>query len=321
MEVKDLEKKWQTLSTLEARDDYRTIRVEKDCLAEVYLGLSSSDRRCLILRLPRRIEFRRSTTDKLEMVFNRDVGGLILELTDAQVEQEFNELVLSLYRNIKDISSVDLYTAKFIECFGRWSSLFDRQPDGSLSDADVQGLFGELYVLIQLLHERSDQSADELSRSWRGPYREPQDFQLEDKSIEVKTIGPKGNVVEIHGLQQLYVESGRTLELMVLRVERDFNAGQSLETIFNSAKELLLHLGGDPLILYEALAQKGVSNDTLPDYDLLRFCPRKISAYDASSDRFPKLTPKNVSSAITKIPAYTLNITELVEFCLVDKDI
>ena len=54
---------------------------------------------------------------------------------------------------------------------------FEKDRIKKLSKEDVQGLYGELFLLNSLI-DKSKQNINELIKSWRGPYYDRKDFIL-----------------------------------------------------------------------------------------------------------------------------------------------
>lgn len=81
-----------------------------------------------------------------------------------------------------------------------WHSLLRSGGSGRLSDAEQQGLFGELLMLRRLISRCGAATA---LAAWRGPLDEPKDFRVGELAVEVKTCGGGRHSVEITSADQL----------------------------------------------------------------------------------------------------------------------
>jgi hypothetical protein len=81
-----------------------------------------------------------------------------------------------------------------------WHSLLRSGGSARLSEAEQQGLYGELLMLRRLISRRGATAA---LAAWRGPLDEPKDFRMGELAVEVKTRGGGRRSVEITSADQL----------------------------------------------------------------------------------------------------------------------
>lgn len=303
---------WDKVSALDPRQDYRVVRFDQGCSAEVYIALSAEDHRCLILRSSE-LSMRPIEKQKLEIKYDDTIPGLVLSLADNDYQDLFDDLVVSLYGVIKSESSTTDAEQAFIRQFRKWVALFEAEHIQSLNEETILGLIGELHVLEELLGDASDLEVNKILSSWRGPYDETQDFVLEDKNLEVKTITSRASSIQINSLSQLTEEHGKGLELVVRTVSSSADTGVSLSETFQRVVEQTVQRGGDATILFEAISQKGLSTRNIADYDYLKYLFNMEKIYDAEVSGFPKLTAHNISPAITKA-SYIVSLEGLEPF-------
>ncbi|WP_289172294.1 PD-(D/E)XK motif protein [uncultured Parasutterella sp.] len=110
----------------------------------------------------------------------------------------------------------------------KWLNLL-RKRGNLLNEETEIGLFGELSLLKEMLEKKIPDPVGK----WKGPEGGKQDFELEDFSVEVKTLKPSARTVKISSLQQLDFpppvfllvntidksETGKTLLSLVYEVE------------------------------------------------------------------------------------------------------
>jgi hypothetical protein len=315
VDVSELEHKWSLISDEHLVHGYKSLRLSAGCFSELFLGVDPMGMRCLILVLPKGYtpDFKPVEKEKLSIALNRDPNCLVLMLRDNGYFDLFDDLVISLYRIIKDISDAETYTKVFVESFNKWSAFFDDEIANRLSENDIKGLFGELSVLSDLLENVDANRINDLLESWKGPYDTGHDFELDDKDIEVKTINAGRASISISSKVQLEETHGKGLDLIVLSVERDLLDGISLKDQFRNVKNVAVGKGGDTAILFRAIKQKGLTQGNLHEYDNYRFALRIEEVFDCLREGFPRLTIANVPESITKVK-YDLSLAGIDGF-------
>lgn len=145
---------------------------------------------------------------------------LDVECLRADLFDLFDEVLLDIIGAFDDVRRAD--TA--VEVIERWRSLLSTRGRRMLSQAAQNGLAAELFVLSLVFRGRPVDI-----ESWRGPLGEPHDLLLAECAIEVKAIGPKSQVIEIHGPAQLE-SPGRPLALVMVELVESED-GLSLATL------------------------------------------------------------------------------------------
>lgn len=308
---------WKEL-TYEGKSEFEFTRIDDGAsIPEISIGFNSKLHRCLLLELPKvhNVDFQTSIKQNLTLSFFSDTGYIVLELTDNSYTDLFNDLIVSLYQRIYQLTDVDGYSKIFIQMFYKWSEFFDDKKSEKLSQDIIKGLFGELFVLKEQIKECSSSHLNDLLYAWKGPYDEGHDFVLDQKNIEVKTKELSKLSVKISSEYQLEPEANKALELLVLSVETNPAKGQSLRALLNDVKEMIVNKLGDFSIVLTALAQKNITTKNIYQYDNYRFEPVEESIYDCNEEKFPKLTTSNTPKAIGSI-RYTLYLSYLKDFIL-----
>jgi hypothetical protein len=297
---------------------YKILRFDENCRAEVFIGMTRCGQRCLILNeaVPINKPIER---DKLSLLYDSNIPGMVLLLSDDTYKDLFDELISSMYVVVKDLASkqdaIEMFRAHFI----KWTTFFESDFSSKLSDDAVMGLVGELKVLESLVAEADELSINAVLESWRGPYDESQDFVLDDQLIEVKTIGMRSRQVVINSLQQLTAVKGKDLSLLVNRTFSDDENGSSIRSLVISIRDRAIYLLGDATILYKALGQKGLHPKNLDDYEHLRFGFRGEHIYNVLSDDFPNLSSDNVPEGIISAN-YAISLSALQPFMTTSKE-
>lgn len=184
----------------------------------------------------------------------------------------------------------------------RWREFLERERPGLLSEQELLGLFGELYVLWELCT-----LAPVAVQTWRGPSASRHDFQSGSVALETKTTTSRGAaLVTIHGVDQLSPPEGGKLYLIVIFVEQTPNAGKSLPDLVTD----LHNLGVDGLELSNKLTAVGYAEEDSGEYAAVTFSFRSKGVYEVD-DTFPRI----IRSSFTKgdLPARVTDLRYVID--------
>jgi hypothetical protein len=139
---------------------------------------------------------------------------LDVSCSEADLYGEFDDVLADV---LEEIQESDRPVTQAVRIVARWRKLFRSALVRGLSTQAKRGLFAELTVLVALLAADPGFPVE----AWRGPLKEPHDFEARTGCIEVKAIGTDGGPIIVHGLDQLDQHGGRPLFLVILRVVED----------------------------------------------------------------------------------------------------
>lgn len=318
----ELKQKWSGLSENPVTSGFWSLRISADCICELYLGISKEGKRCLILSLPsyKHLDFKGIQKENLSIEYFRENNLIVLQLTDCDFNDLFDDLILSLYHGIKSISQVDEYSKHFIQVFYRWSEFFVDKKSDLLSEDAIKGIIGELLVLKLLITETDKPEINFLLKAWTGLYDKGNDFELEGKNLEVKTKSPSDIDVKISSEFQLEIFPGKGLELFVVSLLSDFTFGIHIRDLIFEIKNLIQESFGDNTILWKALSQKNITSKNVGQYDRYRFKPVNWVSYNCAAKNFPKLSKSNIPEEISGLK-YTLRTNLLSSFIIEQRDL
>jgi hypothetical protein len=321
MTIIELKQKWSGLSENPVTSGFRSLRISAVCICELYLGVSKEGKRCLILSLPsnRHLDFKGVQKENLSIEYFSEKNLIILQLTDSDFNDLFDDLILSLYHGIKSINLVDEYSNHFIQAFYRWSEFFEDKKSDLLSEDTIKGIMGELLVLKLLITAPDKPEINFLLKSWTGLYDKGNDFELESKNLEVKSKSPSGIDVRISSEFQLEVSPGKGLELFVVSLLGDFTVGIHIGDLILEIKKLVQEFSGDNTILWKALSQKNITAKNVSQYDRYRFKPVNWVSYNCADENFPKLNRSNIPVEISGLK-YILRTNLLTSFIIEQSD-
>jgi hypothetical protein len=313
MDTLILETKW-VMAPIPAQGEYSSLLIDASCTPELNIGLSGYGNRCLILSLPLdfRVDFYEQKLENITTIYrkNQIENSIIIELTNNSLVSYFNDTIISLFFKIKDIANVIESTSVFVTTINEWCGFFAKGSNDKHDQDAIQGFFGELSVLNELLFEADSTSVNYILKSWRGPYDETYDFYLDTKNIEVKTKRYSKSTVGISNEFQLDPENDKGMELTVVSVEIGDVNGLTLDYIIRKIKDRIYFLSGDLTILFSALKNKNLTPLTFKDYDIYKFSLIFHITYDTLVSEFPKLIRSELSPSLTKIN-YNINLTDL----------
>jgi len=315
-----LNKKWELISAPKGGGLYARQTISFECKPDLMIGITREGSRCVLLKLKNKLkfEFQEEEKENLKTYYNNSSpdNDLVLELKDPFFENLFSDLVVNLYETIKDIDSEDQATKMFINTVRYWSDFLKSKRKDFLSDEVVQGLYGELVYLENLLHT-STSPINEILQSWKGPYDANQDYHFIEKNVEVKTKRKNGNIITIASEYQLETEEGKALELAVVSIVHVKKLGDTLKQILDRIRDKTIVEGGSITIISDALAEKNLNFTNVAAYDHLQFNPDNIQVYNCDHTDFPRLISNKLDDAIQGV-TYKLAITSIKPSLLVE---
>ena len=313
----DLATKWAKLAEIPRQGDYVQLRISPECIAGLFVGMSPDSFRCLLLTLPKEfeIDFKSIHRDKLSLVPVQEKNYVALTLTDDAFHDLFDDLIYSMHSAIWDVAEPGDYSRIFLRTFNRWAQFFEAGTPKRLSRDVLQGLFGEVVYLKNLLSKNAADRVNEILNAWRGPYDRGHDFMLEDVHVEVKTRTTSATGVHVANENQLDQLEGKGLELAIVVVSTGNSESIALSDIVSSVDEMVQERLGDSEIFFRALRQKNLTRENLSDYDDLRFRPLEIESYDCLSAGFPRIVRSELLEPLYGV-RYSLNAAKIIEFLI-----
>jgi len=314
----DLKKVWKTVSyTGKGEFEYRILSEESKPI--ICVGYNRNQK-SLILELPSSFKcaLRDHKRENISFKFLKNENCLCIILEDTYFEDLFEDLILSIYQQIKDIESPDSYSSEFNRYFLKWSAFFEGKRQDGLTESQLKGLFGELFYVRELLNDKI-QDVNGMLKNWRGPYDEGHDYVTETEDTEIKTIDQSRNNVNISSEFQLDIEEGKLLNLLIYTVETNSIRGENLGEMISSIKEIILFNNGDLAILLNALAQKGLIGETVSEYDSTRFHVLSRVIYNCLDQDFPKLIRSTLPNSINQV-RYSLRLNLIEDFKISEKE-
>ncbi|HPI06690.1 MAG TPA: PD-(D/E)XK motif protein [Saprospiraceae bacterium] len=313
--IEDIQVKWQSLNKIDGK--IKSLMIDGKCVPDLFIGLNPEFKRCLILKLPAEFiaDFQSSVKQNLALELFPESKWIVLTLLDEQFNDLFDDLIFSIYNKISNIADPSLYVSDFLQTYYKWSEFFQDNNSTLLSDEDIQGLFGELLVLNEMVRANSATEINNILNNWKGPYDARHDFIGDEKNIEVKTKVVSSIYIKISSEYQLQPDAGKELELHVVSIIQNSATGFTLKDLVLLIKSYVTSKLGDYTIILTTLSQKGLTARNLSDYDHLKFMPVSIQGFYVTNSAFPRLIRSELPDAINTVN-YKLNLTELKNFII-----
>jgi hypothetical protein len=201
---------------------------------------------------------------------------LDISCSDSDLFPEFDDVIADILEGIRGSERPASDAAAGV---ARLRKLFRSRLLRGLGHEAKLGLFAELSVLQALLASGAISVED-----WRGPLREPHDFEAPSRCIEVKAISEQGECFIVHGWEQLDTHDGRPLVLALVMVVADPDGFTIAELVAEVEK-----LADSPPVLSSRLLAAGWDADgSRDDDDRFTLGPTFVVPV---SDLVPRLIP------------------------------
>lgn len=251
----------------------------------VLFALDSIGRRHLLIPAAQTLRGESDQRSSGVQIVLRDLvdGGIQTTFVDIvclkpHLDTVFDHLIDEVLDGVRSDPARPLTVARRV--LGRWRELLERSRPGVLSEQELLGLYGELYVLNELCT-----LTPAAIRTWRGPAAARHDFQSGSVALETKTTTSRGPaILYIHGVDQLSLPEKGQLYLVVIFAERTPNAGQSVPDLVRSVRAL----GVDGLELTSKLTSIGYAEEDVEEYTDITFSFRMKSVFEVDDD-FPRI--------------------------------
>jgi hypothetical protein len=303
----DIESKWGKLKA-DGTLGYKSLRVSSECIPDLFIGVDFINLRCLILKLPDdyKPDFQSIFKQNISLEIFPESKWIILKLLNLNFTEIFNDLIISFHNCIMDISDVRKYTSELIRSFQMWSEFFDESKEKRLSLEEVQGIFGELFILHKFLSKAPSIHVNTVLKSWTGPYGKTHDFVLDNYDLEIKTKEVNQTFVHISSEYQLQNQYGKGLSLKIISVKVNSNGAYPIKVLVLQIRDIIINKTGDVPLFLKSLRIKNITLQNIHEYDEFRFEIVSEITYDCLSKGFPSLTKTNLPPEISNLN-YNLN--------------
>lgn len=282
-------------------------RISPSGRRDFFLGLELPTRnRMLILRVAASsLEGQPEIPDSQGLVvrvalreFNSSEAEVALVLTDTEQRDIFDLLV----RDLVDAGEKPVDEAEglrqFLARLSDWQQLLRRLGPQGLSREGQQGLWGELWVLRDIVSPVA--GLCEAIGSWRGPMGADQDFQLSRLCVEVKTSTASTlDRVEISSERQLEAPSEMILLLVALSLDARPEHGETLPEIVQALRSEASSLGC--LSVFDArLELSGYQREHAASYEGIGYVVRSFAPFKIE-EGFPRIVSDDLRTGVADV--------------------
>lgn len=173
----------------------------------------------------------------VKTMIDKDVDNnkksIVIQNTNSNNIDIFMAFSSSLYE--KAVSNPNLMLFDLIrETLNDYKEYF-KGTKNILSDVEQQGLFGELYYILEHIEENPN-----IIKNWEGVHKNKHDFVFENNSVEIKTTKNQTRLdIRISNENQLDNSYVDKLELVVYRLEK-IAVGKTIYDLYNQILSKLL---------------------------------------------------------------------------------
>ncbi|WP_404453969.1 PD-(D/E)XK motif protein [Virgibacillus necropolis] len=229
-----------------------------------------------------------------------DEWFLVLSHQEEYDHKIFEAVIENICNDLLSLSQYGDMLSKLQRNLERWRSFFSINGWEGLSQEAEIGLYGELWVLRELL-----QNDPNTIENWVGPEKEPNDFQKSAIALEVKTITSKKHYkVFINNEKQLDDIGLKGLFLLAV-VMRKIDSGETLFEIIESVRRELVNDPYSLNLFEEKLFLVGYLDIHSDLYDT-GFVFQELLSYQVF-DGFPRLLSKELHNGVGDL-RYSINL-------------
>lgn len=250
------------------------------------------------------------TTEILPDETQADKMLLLISLADNSLSSIFAVLCEDLFNYISNIKEDKELVKSLQNRFLKWKELFELAKSPGLSPEKQIGLFGELFLLKELIEETG--RIEECLNIWVGPDTGIRDFEKNNSAIEVKTT-------QTHNHQRIRISSERQLDtsllenLFLFHLSLEKRNGQ--ENSLNKIVSALFSVIGDNMLLNNMLNRKLISVGYFKHhesyYENISYMIRGKDFYTVT-EIFPRIEEKDLMKGVGDVK-YSIILTAETE--------
>jgi hypothetical protein len=279
-------------------------RVDEHHPLDLYAGIDRDGHRVLLLVTELAPEDL-PTAGAVEVVVQQREDAewaVLLRLARPELSELFGRLCQDLVDTTRTATKPE-GAALLMNRLQRWRRLLEPRHERSLSEREVRGLLGELWVLDTLVIPRVGPVIG--IQAWLGPLDAPQDFLVNGSLVEVKTVQPGAHTIPISSAGQLDASTPLFVGVVTLSAADESAVGAFTPALLLARIRARIDTS-DVAINELALRLADVGYDERAAYAKQWYLVLN-TAYYRVSEGFPRLTSNNLPSGVTNV-TYELGI-------------
>ncbi len=307
---------------------YITRRLLPEVTYDVYLAIERpSNVRLLMMRVKHKsigksAVFPNSNCFEVRRVALQSDDDAHVTLQLVLINSRYSDIFTTLVQDIVDAIAPIADEKKAVDAFftrlRRWQAFLEKHNPEGLSQAEQQGLYGELWFLRQIVIPQL--GSRQGVKCWTGAKGTQQDFQFQNCAVEVKTTATKQHQkLTISSERQLDNTGTGTLILLHLSLDTRQERGESLPEIVTS---LRLLLENDPIAKEELeilLFEVGYLDIHIPYYEQIGYTLREVNYFKVEGD-FPRIIEADLPNGVGDV-RYTISVAECRRFSIPELDV
>lgn len=276
---------------------------------KLWLSLSAEDQSLMIFFTASDALVTRDIASPFEdiSIFHDRARGnrVVVRLERAALAEEFLYVMHEIAAGM-DPAAVHTNIDAFMLELEKWSGFLSPKRDG-ISESELLGLWGELYVLLEHLIDRLEPI--EAIGSYVGLRNAPQDMAARDFTVEVKTTTQKTpKKISISSLEQLDAWPARQLLTLILASRTD--TGISVSDLL---EEIEKRIRADSKALRSFRLSVSQKLENASETQLIEnFSPDSEVAWEVTQD-FPALRRSQVATGVVDA-SYDIGIVNLTDY-------
>ena len=219
-------------------------------------------------------------------------------LTDVQHRDIFDLLVRDLVEAAEQSEDEAAGVTRLLARLSDWQQLLRRLSPGGLSGEGQRGLWGELWVLREVVAPAI--GLRDAVNAWTGPMGADQDFQMGPVCLEVKTSAAHAlDLIPVASERQLEVPEDVVLVLAALSLDARIGHGETLADMIRDVRAAAASVGSLP-VLDDRLERSGYISEDANLYDEIGYLVRSFAPFRVGKD-FPKLVSTDLPHGISDV--------------------
>jgi len=234
-----------------------------------------------------------------------------LSLADADSGDLFTLVSDDLLSVLDAAESPKAALSAFLQRLRHWSDFFSKRGLVGMSTDEQQGLFGEVWVLREML---APYGAADCVKSWSGPAGANQDFQWHDRALEIKTTSANPSlVVTISNVKQLDDAMLTRISLVLLELDRVENGALTLPDLVDTTRAMLASEDVAAAVEFMGrIAAAGYLEAHANQYASTGYAVRHMRTFGVEGE-FPRLTVADLPNGVGGVK-YQIDVAALSPF-------
>ena len=246
-----------------------------------------------------------------------DQATVQLILTGARFSDIFTILIQDTASHISQCISEEHCIGTLIERLLSWQHFLDQYGPEGLGEEAQRGLYGELWFLRHYVLPTLNASAG--VNSWTGHRRTPQDFELPNCAIEVKTTTGKQHLkLRIANERQLDDRNISPIFIYHISLDARLNSGETLVNLIKDIRSFISSSQPARQSFEAALHNGGYLDLHSPRYEKTGYTIRQSNIFRVS-EGFPRIIESDLVNGVGDVQ-YSISVAECMHYSVPESE-